>query len=434
MKNPRKKLYAILLERNSQEEALDRPHLSDPDKLLWDLVNLCDDNTAEQVVEEYTAGGIDRDFDRENEASAEDEKTSFMEYLAWYIFFLAPSAKDNARLLRNVLRELLVCRTGFLPVLQNRAIILLPKMLNALIKGYGQMDVWGGLTVDAMEDGHPARYVMRNAQEHPFTGGALKLLFILCNELYYRKGTRVYIPLESYRQAIGSTSLASAERTARDQLAAIKHLDVAYSEKRRGRWQNMGTVDSICSGLARVVGGTTIEFGFTEGFAAALRQYPTLLVRDKTLQLNPKSVEFFFSVFFDTNHKLNEGDEDRENRTTVRTLLDNCPYIPSEEKCREKHWSTAIHRQVKAIDALDKAGLEWRIIGPNGAVVDQPPKYMPYADFMGSTIEVATEYPVRNALLERRRKHEYEQAIEYAKEQQKKEAKEKKKRGRPPRK
>jgi hypothetical protein len=145
-------------------------------------------------------------------------------------------------------------------------------------------------------------------------------------------------------------------------------------------------------------------------------------------------VEFFFSVFFDTNHKLNEGNEDRENRIPVRTLLDNCPYIPSEEKCREKHWSTAIHRQGKAIDALDKAGLEWRIIGPNGAVVDQQPKYMPYADFMGGTIEVDTEYPVRNALLERRRKHEYEQAIEYAKEQQKEEAKGKKKRARTPRK
>ena len=414
--NPRKKLYALLKQRNHEEAALDRPHITEPANILQDLADLCDDETAEWIIARYESGEIDQEY--EQELAITDGDTSFMEYFTFQIFFAMPAKKDNYMLLRNIMREMLVDRTGFLPVLQNRPLMIIPKMLNNLIQGIYQRNLDGGIEVSAMEGNRQVLYTLKEGDKHLFTGAAFKMLLILCNELIFRNSNRVYIPLEYYRQRTGKKSIASAERAAHAELNAIKYLDVLYSEKKNGRWSAKGHVNSICTGLARIVGSEYIEFEFTSDFALSVRENSSMLVREKTLQLNPGSAAFFFAVSFDINHRLNEGNKDRENRMKVKTLIDGCPYIDTEAHLAEKGWSAIHHRQKKTLKALEQAGLEYTIVSPQGSAVADP-FFMPYAEFMASDIVVSTDYPERNQLLERRRKYAYEQALETATAQEK---------------
>lgn len=218
----------------------------------------------------------------------------------------------------------------------------------------------------------------------------------------------VIIPLEDYMNLRGLTDRKESKNQAKADLETLRRLSVTWEETRGKKTDFYSFVNIADSGKVERNGDIIFTFGQT--FFNVLKNYPVMPYPIGLLALNshknPNS--FYLGRKIAELKNMNIGDKN-EDIISVKTLLDNAPFIPSHEDVMmtDRAWNRRIKDPFERdMDALNNY-FSWHYCHSKGApLTDEELRKSDFNTFIGLMIKVKwKEYPDQTARLEKKKEN-----------------------------
>lgn len=218
------------------------------------------------------------------------------------------------------------------------------------------------------------------------------------------KSPTVILSLSEYMKRRGLKDRKEARKQLVADLNVLLKTNITWKEKRR----------EIPAGGMNITDNwvwydkkkTTVCYTFTQSFYNILLGYPVMLYPAQLQRLNArKNPNSYYLLRKITEHKNMNVGKHNENIISVKTLLENTPYIPSFDEVMNK--DRALTRRIvepfeRDMDALAET-LKWeycRSKGEDTSGIVSPPSY---DDFIGLFVKVTwNSYPDQTARLARK--------------------------------
>ena len=214
----------------------------------------------------------------------------------------------------------------------------------------------------------------------------------------------VRLPLKEYMRMRGLSDVKAARQQVEEDLETLFQGRISAKSEGAERWDHDFQDIRICQ--AKGINRGVIHFSYGQRLYEFLKTYTIMPWQKQLLEINGKrNPNSYFLLRKIMEHKNMNVGKNNENRISVKTLLENCPSIPSYDEV--KAGRSGYDRKIigpfeRDMDALSDT-LSWEYCHSNGEpLTDAETAKFDYSIFSDCLIQVTwNEYPDQTRRLEK---------------------------------